>query len=80
MPTTTAPMTATTSTQTQTTGFTATAIPVAVHKFAMGQFPGLPTLQSDLSPKPSSFGRHTQGPSQTGYSLAQYRVNFREPV
>ena len=42
MPTTTAPMTATTSTQTQMTGFTATAILVTVHKLAMGQFPEAP--------------------------------------
>ena len=38
LPTTTAPTTATTSTQMQTTGFTTTAIPVRMHKLATGQF------------------------------------------
>ena len=38
MPTTTAPTTATTSTQMQTTGFTATAMPVTMDKLATGQF------------------------------------------
>ena len=38
MPTTTALMTATTSTQMQTTGFTTTAIPVTMHELAAGQF------------------------------------------
>ena len=38
MPMTTAPTIAITSMQAQTTGFTATAIPVTVHKCATGQF------------------------------------------
>ena len=38
IPTITAPTTATTSTQMQTTGFAATAIPVTMHKLATGQF------------------------------------------
>ena len=38
MPTTTPPMTATTSTQMQTTEFAATAIPVTIHKLITGQF------------------------------------------
>ena len=42
MPTTTAPTTATTSTQTQSTEFTAQAIPGTVHKLVTGQFPEIP--------------------------------------
>ena len=54
MPTTTALMTATTSTQTQTTGFTATVIPVTVHKLATGQFPEAPksTVRSSVQSHP----------------------------
>ena len=40
--TTTAPTTAITSTQTQTTGFTTTAMPVTMYKLATGQFPEVP--------------------------------------
>ena len=54
MPTTTAPMTATTSIQTQTTGFTTTAIPVTKHKLAIGQFPEAPcpTVRSSVQNPP----------------------------
>ena len=55
MSTTTAPMTATISTQTQTTGFTMTAIPVTVHKHATGQFPEVPypTVKSSVQKPPA---------------------------
>ena len=43
VPTTTAPSTATTSTQMQTTGFPATDIPVKMNKLATGQFPEAPS-------------------------------------
>ena len=54
MTTTTAPMPVTTSTQIQTTGFTATIIPVTVHKPAAGQFPeaSCPTVRSSVQSPP----------------------------
>ena len=54
MPNTTDLTTATTATQTQTTGFTATAIPVTVHILATGQFSEAPcpTVRSSVQNPP----------------------------
>ena len=81
MPTTTAPMTATTSTQTQTTGFTATAIPVTVHKLATGQFPEAPcpTSLEDIPKAPIRHGTPWPNAGSTSEDLFETRKDWPIP-
>ena len=87
MPTTTAPTTATTSTQMQISGFATTAIPVTGHKLATGQFAEVsnPTARPQNGGHPSvqslpPLEDIPKAPVRQGTPCPNAESTFREPV